>query len=161
MEAANNLGYFGPHEAALRRGHFAGCNAGKYTLGIEANGDIKGCPSLPSAPYVGGSVRQRPIREIWEQTAELRFSRDRDESELWGFCKTCYYSRVCRAGCSWTAHTLMGRRGNMPYCHHRALTLAELGLRERIVQEEEAPGQPFDFGRFSLVLEPYVAPGER
>jgi radical SAM protein with 4Fe4S-binding SPASM domain len=155
VEAANNLGYFGPHEGALRRGHFAGCNAGKYTLGLEANGDVKGCPSLPTKPYVGGNVRSRSIREIWETTAELRFSRDRDSSELWGFCRGCYYAEVCRGGCSWTSHTLLGKRGNMPYCHHRALELAALGLRERIVKVEAAPGTPFDFGRYELVQEPW------
>jgi radical SAM protein with 4Fe4S-binding SPASM domain len=158
VEAANNLGYFGPHEGSLRRGHFAGCNAGKYTLGLEANGDVKGCPSLPSAPYVGGNVRGRRIREIWDQTAQLRFTRDRDTRELWGFCRGCYYAEVCRGGCSWTSHTLLGKRGNMPYCHHRALELAALGLRERIVKVEDAPGTPFDFGRYELVQEPLQDP---
>lgn len=157
VEAANNLGYFGPHEGALRRGHFAGCNAGKYTLGLEANGDVKGCPSLPSAPYVGGNVRSRTVQEIWDESAELRFTRDRTTDELWGFCKGCYYADTCRGGCSWTAHTLLGRRGNMPYCHHRALELAAVGLRERIVQVERAPGTPFDFGRFEIVVEPLGA----
>jgi radical SAM protein with 4Fe4S-binding SPASM domain len=154
VEAANNLGYFGPHESTLRRGHFAGCKAGIYTLGLEANGDVKGCPSLPSAPYVGGNVRHRPLAAIWADASALRFARDRDVSELWGFCGSCYYAETCRGGCSWTAHTLLGRRGNMPYCHHRALELAAQGLRERLVQVEAAPGTPFDFGRFELVLEP-------
>jgi radical SAM protein with 4Fe4S-binding SPASM domain len=154
VEAANNLGYFGPHEGALRRGHFSGCKAGIYTLGLEANGDVKGCPSLPSAPYVGGNVRARPVAEIWAEAAALRFARDRDTSELWGFCRTCYYADTCRGGCSWTAHTLLGRRGNLPYCHHRALELAGQGLRERLVKVEAAPGTPFDYGRFEIVLEP-------
>jgi radical SAM protein with 4Fe4S-binding SPASM domain len=157
MEAANNLGYYGPYEKLLRRVPWQGCQAGKFVMGIESNGDIKGCPSLPSAPYVGGNVRERPIAEIWESTSELRFSRDRDESELWGFCKGCYYAKVCRGGCSWTAHTVLGRRGNMPYCHHRAETLAQEGLRERLVPAESAPGVPFDHGRFDLVVEPIPA----
>jgi radical SAM protein with 4Fe4S-binding SPASM domain len=154
VEAANNLGYFGPHEGALRRGHFSGCKAGVYTLGLEANGDVKGCPSLPSAPYVGGNLRSRSLAEIWAETAALRFARDRDTSELWGFCKSCYYADTCRGGCSWTAHTLLGRRGNMPYCHHRALELETQGLRERLVKVEAAPGTPFDYGRFEIVVEP-------
>lgn len=156
VEAANNLGYYGPFEADLRRGPFPGCNAGRYLLGIESNGDIKGCPSLPSAPYVGGNVRDRALKKIWSRTAELRFSRDRSLDELWGFCKGCYYADVCRAGCSWTSHTLLGRRGNMPYCHHRALELQKRGIRERLVRAERAPGRPFDFGRFELIEEPLV-----
>ena len=51
------------------------------------------------------------------------------------------------------AHALFGRRGNNPYCHHRALELQREGLRERVVLRERAPGRPFDYGRFELVLE--------
>jgi len=154
VEAANNLGYFGPFESVLRRAHWKGCHAGQYVLGLEANGDVKGCPSLPSGPYVGGNLRERPLAEIWEETPQLRFSRDRTPDELWGLCAGCYYAETCRGGCSWTAHTLLGRRGNMPYCHHRAEQLAQRGIRERLVPVEAAPGDPFDFGRFELVEEP-------
>lgn len=160
LQAANNLGYFGPHEGLLRARPWSGCAAGTYVLGIESSGDVKGCPSLPSAPYVGGNLRDRPLAEIWEQTAELRFARDRaledpvsEDSELWGYCGRCYYKSVCKGGCSWTSHTLLGRRGNMPWCHHRALELQREGKRERLVKVEAAPGQPFDFGRYELIEE--------
>lgn len=153
----NNVGYFGPHEQALRREleHYDGCTAGVTVLGIEADGAIKGCPSLPSASYTGGNVRERSIRAIWEESAELRFARDDDRaSELWGFCGSCYYASVCKGGCSWTAHVFFGRRGNNPYCHHRALEHARRGQRERLVPLTRAPGVPFDHGRFEIVVEP-------
>ncbi len=157
FEPGNNVGYFGPHEHALRRGqpgqHTQGCTAGLATLGIEANGDVKGCPSLPSRDYVGGNLRSSTLQDIWERSSALRFARDRTEAELWGFCQSCYYARECRAGCSWTSHVLFGRRGNNPYCHHRALTLAASGRQERLVQIAKAPGEPFDQGRFELVEE--------
>jgi radical SAM protein with 4Fe4S-binding SPASM domain len=153
IHAANNLGYFGPHETDLRAEPFGSCGAGRYVLGIESNGDIKGCPSLPSAPYVGGNVREAPLAEIWNQRAELAFARNRTRDDLWGFCKGCYYADVCKGGCSWTSHTLLGRPGNMPYCHHRALELKQAGRRERLVREQAAPGNPFDFGRFALIEE--------
>ena len=152
INAANNLGYFGPQEHKLRLEHFHGCAAGRHVLGIESNGDVKGCPSLPSEPYVGGNLRESPLAEIW-QSRRLSFARERGTSELWGFCKSCYYAEECRGGCSWTAHTLLGRRGNMPYCHHRALELEKRGRRERLERVEEAPGRPFDFGLFRLVEE--------
>jgi hypothetical protein len=60
---------------------------------------------------------------------------------------------VCKAGCTWTTSVLFGRAGNNPYCHHRALELSKQGLRERIAQVEQAPGTPFDHGRFELILE--------
>ena len=160
VHAANNLGYFGPHEQDLRLQHWAGCAAGKQVLGIESNGDVKGCPSLPSAPYVGGNLRTARLSEIWAR-AELAFARDRPLDELWGHCEGCYYAAVCRGGCSWTSHTLLGRRGNMPYCFHRADMLRAEGRRERLVQVEAAPGEPFDFGRYELVEEPWPPEPER
>ncbi|MFT4624986.1 MAG: radical SAM protein with 4Fe4S-binding SPASM domain [Myxococcota bacterium] len=152
VDASNNLGYYGPYEGLLRRSYWKGCAAGRYTLGIEANGDVKGCPSLPSEPYVGGNLRESSLAEVW-RTEQLAFTRKRGTEELWGFCGGCYYADVCRGGCSWTAHTLLGRRGNMPYCHHRTLELDAIGRRERLIKVEDAPGRPFDFGRFELVEE--------
>ncbi|MBK7759912.1 MAG: radical SAM protein [Deltaproteobacteria bacterium] len=157
INAGNNLGYYGPAERHLRIEPYGGCGAGRFVLGVESNGDVKGCPSLPSAPYVGGNVREAPLAEIWERQA-IGFARARGTSELWGFCKTCYYAEVCQGGCSWTAHALLGRRGNMPWCLHRADTLRSQGRRERLVQVKRAPGDPFDFGAFELIEEPWDAP---
>ena len=81
-----------------------GCQAGRFTLGIESDGRIKGCPSLPTAPYIGGNIRDLTLEQIWNDTPELRFVRDRDTQELWGHCKTCYYAEICRGGCSFTTH---------------------------------------------------------
>lgn len=153
----NNIGYFGPFESTLKgnfpRGHMSSCGAGRSTLGVEANGDIKGCPSLPTADYVGGNIRDYSLREIWERAPALRFTRDRTVDDLWGYCRSCYYADACRAGCSWTSHVLFGKPGNNPFCHHRALELVREGKRERLVQTAPADGKPFDFARFEIVLE--------
>jgi len=163
MWPGNNIGYFGPHEAVLRGTkpdkHRGSCGAGRLTLGLEANGDVKGCPSLPTDPYAGGNVRDRSLRDIWERTEPLRFMRDRTVEDLWGFCRGCYYAEACLAGCNWTTHVLFGRTGNNPYCHHRALELLDQGLRERLVRTQPAEGQPFDYGRYEIVEEPWP-PGE-
>ncbi len=153
----NNIGYFGPYESMLKgtmpRGHMASCGAGRSTMGIEANGDIKGCPSLPTSDYVGGNIREHSLREIWERAPALRFTRDRTTAEMWGYCGTCYYKDTCRSGCSWTGHVLLGKRGNNPYCHHRALEMLREGKRERIVRVSAAEGRPFDYGRYELLVE--------
>lgn len=159
----NNLGYYGPHEELLRSypggqsSYWGGCAAGRYTIGIESDGKVKACPSLPTFPYTGGNVRDLPLEQIWE-TPELRFARDRTTDELWGFCKTCYYAETCKAGCSWTSHVTLGRRGNMPWCYHRASQLKRLGLKERLVQVQPPTGEPYDYGRMELVLEPWEEP---
>lgn len=152
INLANNLGYFGPYEYILRASYWKGCVAGKYVLGIESNGDIKGCPSLPSNPYVKGNIRQESLRNIWDN--KLDFARNRGTSELWGFCKDCYYAETCQGGCSWTSHTLLGKRGNMPYCYHRADMLAQQGVYEILQQTQRAQGNPFDYGQFELHQRP-------
>lgn len=157
----NNVGYFGPFETALRgtfpRGHNASCGAGRGALGVEANGDIKGCPSLPTADWVGGNVRDAPLKDIWERAPALRYTRDRTVDDLWGYCRSCYYADTCRAGCSWTAHVLFGKPGNNPLCHHRALEHLREGKRERLVQTAPAEGAPFDHGLFEIVVEDWPA----
>jgi radical SAM protein with 4Fe4S-binding SPASM domain len=158
MQPGNNIGYFGPHETLFRgngdeRVHWSSCNAGQNTLGIEADGTIKGCPSLPTTDYAGGNIRDLTLEDMWRAAPEISFTRERTSNDLWGFCQSCYYADVCRSGCTWTTHVLFGRAGNNPYCHHRALELEQQGLRESVIRSAPAPGQPFDYGRFDLVLE--------
>jgi radical SAM protein with 4Fe4S-binding SPASM domain len=157
--AGNNIGYFGPYESSLRAsypaGHMGSCGAGRTTIGIEANGDVKGCPSLPTSDYVGGNVREHSLKDIWERSAPLRFTRQRTTDDLWGYCKTCYYADNCLAGCSWTTHVLFGKTGNNPFCHHRAIELLREGRRERLRRVESAEGIPFDYGRFEIIEEPW------
>jgi radical SAM protein with 4Fe4S-binding SPASM domain len=160
----NNLGYFGPEEALLRspspemRDHWAGCQAGRFVLGIESDGAVKGCPSLQTTAYVGGKLRERSLERIWNDAPELAFTRERSREDLWGYCKTCAFADVCLGGCSFTAHSLFGRPGNNPYCHYRARAFANAGQRERLVAAAPAPGRPFDHGLFELVVEPVDAP---
>lgn len=163
----NDIGYFGPYENILRHEHakigmsWQGCQAGMAGLGIEADGKIKGCPSLPTDEYVGGNIRKAPLSEI-VHTKELTFAAGGGTPEgtahLWGFCKTCDYAEVCRGGCTWTAHVFFDRRGNHPHCHHRALELASRGIRERVRLKLAAIGVPFDNGVFDIFEEPLDAP---
>jgi radical SAM protein with 4Fe4S-binding SPASM domain len=153
----NNLGYYGPFESLLRGnlpgGRRGSCGAGRAIIGIESSGSVKACPSLPSDAYVGGNVRDDALRDIWERAEPLRFTRNDRRGELWGHCGGCYYADDCLGGCSWTAHSLFGRRGNNPFCHHRALELLRDGRRERLVRVAPAGGAPFDHARFEIVEE--------
>jgi radical SAM protein with 4Fe4S-binding SPASM domain len=154
----NNVGYFGPYEDLLRSGRSyggfsSGCGGGIRTLGIEANGDIKGCSAMSSHGYVGGNVRRTSIKDIWLEAPELKFARDFQVDDLWGFCRDCYYGETCKGGCIWTASTILGKRGNNPYCHHRALELLSQGKRERMKLVQAAPGLIRDVAKFELVLE--------
>lgn len=160
LQPGNNVGYFGPYEHLLRPGgesgaHWGGCKAGTWVLGLEADGKIKGCPSLPSTEYTGGNIREMTIADAVAHTEQLTAIGERTREDLWGYCADCYYGDQCLGGCTWTAHCLMGEEGNNPYCIHRALQFDTDGKRERLVKVEDAPGDPFDNGRFELVVEPH------
>jgi len=165
VSSGNNIGYYGPYERLFRGGgdpkewtFWQGCQAGLAVLGIEADGAIKGCPSLPTSAYTGGHIRERTLHDIVENAPELTMNLNESTDHLWGFCATCDYAKVCKGGCSWTSHVFFDRRGNNPYCHHRALTLASRGQRERVKRVKQAAGLPFDNGEFGIVLEDYGAP---
>jgi radical SAM protein with 4Fe4S-binding SPASM domain len=149
----NNIGYFGPLAETLRYGSdqgytWGGCGAGVSSLGIEADGSVKGCPSLPSAPYIKGNVVEDGVESVWRR---LLAERDARPVQLWGFCASCPYAERCRAGCTWTSHVLFGRPGNTPFCHSRALAFAELGLVEKLERIAPASGVPFDYGSWRIV----------
>jgi radical SAM protein with 4Fe4S-binding SPASM domain len=160
----NNVGYYSVDEKRLRSvevdagAYWQGCNAGRYALGVEADGAVKGCPSLQTASYVGGNVRAQSLREIWDRAPELAVTRARTVDDLWGYCRSCDFAATCMAGCTFTAHGLFGRAGNNPYCHYRAKQFADRGLRERLAPAQRAPGRPFDNGRFEIVIEAFDAP---
>lgn len=156
----NNIGYFGPYDVLWRgpdRGYYPGCPAGQNVIGLEADGTLKGCPSLATERYGAGNVRDTPVAQLWAEHPALEFNRAGGGSDLWGYCATCYYATVCGGGCTWTADSLFGRRGNNPYCHYRVLKLAERGVRERIVKVSDAANAPFATGLFSLIEEPVPA----
>jgi radical SAM protein with 4Fe4S-binding SPASM domain len=158
VQPGNNIGYFGPYEGLLRGSgnemvHYRGCFAGRNVIGIEADGTIKGCPSLATDTFGGGNIRDKSLKEIWQHAPPMSFARRLTRADLWGFCASCYYADVCKGGCTWTSHALLGRAGNNPYCHHRAIELAKDGRRERVVKVASAPGRSFDRARFEIVME--------
>ena len=152
----NSIGYFGRHEPYWRSltteiTHWNGCSAGETALGLEADGTIKSCPSLPKSHYAGGETRSVSIEQALQNLTGRTVRRDGNRGR--SFCGSCYYWNSCRGGCTWVSHVLEGRRGDNPYCYYRATTLAKRGLRERIAKVAEAPDQPFATGRFEVVLE--------
>lgn len=158
----NNIGYFGPYEHLWRglgddRLHWTGCSGGHTVIALEADGLVKGCPSLESEEFGVGNVREMSMDDMWHRSERMRFSRLKSSEQLWGFCGSCYYRDACLGGCTWTSHSLFGTVGNNPYCHYRVTELEKQGLRERIVKKEEAPGRSFAIGRFDLVCEPIDA----
>ncbi len=156
---ANSLGYFGPLEGRLREhvgGFWRGCVAGVTTIGIESHGAIKSCPSLGGPANVGGSWREHGLAKLWTESYGMTYIRRRTLDDLWGYCRDCYYAKTCMAGCTAATESLLGRPGNNPFCHHRALELAREGLRERVEHvagPDAGTSRGFDTGRYRLIRE--------
>ena len=127
--AADNIGYFGRHEAEIRVEasgipFWIGCRAGCQVIGIESNGNVKGCLSLPSSrhgddQFVEGNLRGKTLAEIWGREGAFAYNREFSEDRLGGFCAVCRYRDICRGGCSWTAFSRSGDRHDNPFCFYR------------------------------------------
>jgi radical SAM protein with 4Fe4S-binding SPASM domain len=153
----NSLGYFGPLEhrlrAVLATGHFGGCQAGRAAMAIGSDGHVKSCPTLGGPANTGGSWREHPLADIWTRAPQLRRIERRTLDDLWGYCRECYYASTCMAGCTAMGEAVLGRPGNNPYCHHRALERARAGQRERVELVAPAPDEAFGLARFRVILE--------
>jgi radical SAM protein with 4Fe4S-binding SPASM domain len=97
---------------------WSGCTAGLDTLGIQSHGGVKGCLSLPD-DSLEGSVRERPIADLWHDSTAFPLNRRFTAGMLRGFCASCPHGPACRGGCSDLAHAATGSPYDNPYCFYR------------------------------------------
>lgn len=128
ISVGDNIGYFSHHEQKLRstpkRGNlnfWCGCSAGCLNLGIESNGNVKGCLSLQSERFVEGNVRTEPLRDIWNKKGNFSYTRDFKVKNLKGHCRGCEYGEICRGGCVFMAYGSTGTPHNNPYCLYNVM----------------------------------------
>ncbi|GKT28217.1 PqqA peptide cyclase, partial [Aduncisulcus paluster] len=87
---ADCLGYYTRKETEIRQivfnsqveTHWDGCHAGKRSFGILQNGDILGCTSIRDDEFIEGSIRKRPLKEIWMDAESFTWSREMNKSKL-------------------------------------------------------------------------------
>ena len=106
-----------------RRGlsFWCGCSAGCLNVGIESNGNVKGCLSLQSGRFVEGNVRQESLRTIWEKPGNFAYTRGFTPADLHGSCSECEYGELCRGGCVFMAYGATGSPHDNPYCLYHVL----------------------------------------
>jgi radical SAM protein with 4Fe4S-binding SPASM domain len=128
VSVGNNIGYFSHHESALRatpnRGgldFWCGCAAGCLNVGIEANGNVKGCLSLQADEFVEGNLRDERLADVWNRRGAFAYTRDFRPGDLSGHCRGCGYGEICRGGCVFMAYGATGAAHDNPYCLHRVL----------------------------------------
>ena len=123
-------------ESSLLRGETSGCIAGTGYLRISPDGYVTPCPYIP----VGEgdmNLRDRPLRDIWENSPGFRILRERSYD---GRCRDCEFSDMC-GGCRARA---LGNSGNLmgedPWCEYTPgkTTLPETPVTTKPVWTREA-----------------------
>lgn len=113
---ADCIGYYSVKDLEIKRISYRtqgytlwdGCNAGIRSFGILHNGDILGCTSIRSKEFIEGNIRERKLREIWEDDKTFLWRRQLTKDKLSGSCKTCVYGSKCLGGCPNTRLTMKG-----------------------------------------------------
>ena len=116
---ADNIGYFTPEETAIRGGRsacFGGCSAGLSTLGIDSVGNVRGCESLYDDRFIEGNLRERSLREIWEDAAAFAYNRQFTPDRLTGKCAACEVGEYCAGGCRSYDYFACGKLYENPLC---------------------------------------------
>jgi radical SAM protein with 4Fe4S-binding SPASM domain len=114
MYPADCLGYYSRKELRTRQLAFntptpqlwEGCNAGVRSFGFLHNGDILGCTSIRDREYIEGNIRERTLRDIWEDDRKFLWRREMSKDKLSGDCKICKYGTKCLGGCPNTRLTI-------------------------------------------------------
>jgi len=103
-------GYLGcGYERKVRDFYFA-CFAGVRIASILADGGVSGCPNIPRS-LVQGNVRERSVKEIWEEG----FAKYRDRSWMrQGACATCGDFGICKGN---SMHLWDAETGGPKLCH--------------------------------------------
>lgn len=114
---AHNFGYYSKVLPNIMLFPWVGCQAGLSTIGIQSDGHIKGCMSLPDT-FIEGNIRNRSIIDIWNDPNSFVYNRKFKEEDLNGHCRDCKYGKRCKGGCLTVSTTLTGKNHCDPYCLH-------------------------------------------
>ena len=131
IDPADDMGYYTEEEPILRQedtlsGCWLGCRAGLQVVGIEANGNVKGCLSMQRPEFVEGNLREESLETIWTKEGNFAYTRGFTLDQLSGFCRQCRYAQYCRGGCSWNAYLQGGKTGRYEnhYCLYRRYAMS-------------------------------------
>jgi MoaA/NifB/PqqE/SkfB family radical SAM enzyme len=78
--AADDIGYYDENEIHLRNkfgqiSYWPGCQAGLTVVGIDSNGNVKGCESLYADDFIEGNVREESLSAIWHYADNFSYNR--------------------------------------------------------------------------------------
>ena len=116
IQAGDCVGYYGKLESKIRDSEWNGCMAGIKGIGIESNGNIKGCLSIQSKNAIEGNIRNNSLNEIWSNDNNFKYNRQFVSSDLKDGCADCKYGSKCGGGCQSQSIAFFNEFHNSPYC---------------------------------------------
>lgn len=118
---ADNIGYYTDSEDALRGvaeggAPFTGCRAGLTSIGIDSVGNVRGCESMYDEAFIEGNLRERSLKEIWENPDGFAYNRKFTRRLLTGACAECRHAGHCAGGCRSYNYFVHGKMYEAPMC---------------------------------------------
>ena len=95
-----------------------GCWAGKTVLGIQSNGNVKGCLAM-SDEFIEGNIRKTNIKDIWNDPNAFSYTRKFNVENLGENCTKCIHRKKCKGGCTTRSSSITGIPHNDPHCFYR------------------------------------------
>ena len=121
---ADNIGYFTEKEGVLRgnksgKAVFRGCRAGLESIGIDSEGNVRGCESMYDEKFNEGNLRERSLNDIWNDPDAFTYNRNFTPDLLTGGCSGCEHGRYCAGGCRSYNYFTGGKLYESLYCCSR------------------------------------------
>lgn len=122
--AGDNIGYYDKNEMYIRHSpgtlcSWNGCKAGIRVIGIDSNGNVKGCESQYSDKFVEGNLRSNNLRIIWENPNNFAYNRHFKIDMLSGRCKDCSKGSICMGGCRASNYFINSHLHSSYYCNFK------------------------------------------
>ncbi|MHB8877855.1 MAG: radical SAM protein [Myxococcaceae bacterium] len=114
--AGDCMGYLASLEPRLRDTPWTGCQAGLELIGIQSNGNVKGCLSIIDDRFIEGNALTDGIEAIWNRRGAFSYTRGFRPGMLHGTCAGCPVGDQCRGGCTAAAVSSNGGPHDAPYC---------------------------------------------
>ena len=97
-----------------------GCSAGRSSVGIMSDGQVKGCLSWPDWT-VEGDLRKDDLWTIWFRPTAFAHLRTFSASDMRGTCRECEKAVECGGGCEAMSLAATGDWHGDPYCYRRLM----------------------------------------
>ncbi|MBR1779524.1 MAG: radical SAM protein [Clostridia bacterium] len=122
MFTGDDIGYYDENEDYIR-GYgnelWCGCQAGKFVVGIDSIGNVKGCESLQDDSFIEGNLRENTLDEIWNREGAFAYNRNFLPDMLKGKCKDCDKGFICAGGCRQLSYFSTDDKYENIYCCYR------------------------------------------